>query len=698
MTTSGFVTPGRGVRRSDALPSSSAPSSSSSTPSSGRPDEVRLGTYRLVERIGEGGMGVVHLAVDGNGRAVAVKVLRDHVAGDPAARERLGREFASLSRVRHPGVAGVVDADLDGERPFLVTQYVRGRPLDEWITERGPLRGTELLVFARALATALDAIHAAGVVHRDLKPSNVLVRDAAPVVIDFGIAHIADESRLTRTGLVMGTPGFLAPELLDDDATEVGLATDWWGWAATIAFAATGRLPFGRGPVGAVYHRVARGEVDLAGVDPILAGLLRAALDPQAHLRPAHDEIVARLDRLEAGARGDFSGRRPGPDGSEGAPGDPSDAAPTRVFTVATPRPGPRPPSPAPTGHRDRVGRTGWFRAHGRDARERSSRDPGAPVRGDDGSRAPHGDGGTRPQPVVSPPTTAAPVVSTRTMPAVPAPEPRPGWAYARFRDPAAPVQAFGGAPTSVVGRESTPAPVDPHGPGRGWPDGPPGSAGPAAGGSHVVGSVPGQRPPGPSRRRRSRPVLAAGALLTVAAAASFPLLTLIAALGWGALARTVGDSARSVHLRRLERGRAVAGDVVRAAAASPLRLLGAAVTTLLLAAVQALVVVPALFAAEFALQAAGGVDIGPLSEGPLAVAAAVALLFAWWGPGGGGVRTGSRLVVTGLTPGPWTPWSVAALLLIAAAVLGVRTQGTAIDPSWWPMVGSPTEVWRLPW
>ncbi len=173
--------------------------------------EDRLGPYRLVHQLGEGGMGVVHLALDPTGRAVAIKVLRPHIAHDREARTRLAREVQTLARVQDARVAAVLDADTDGDRPYIVTRYVPGPPLDQVVADTGPLRGDALLRLGRGLSDALTAIHRAGVVHRDLKPANVLLLDGDPVVIDFGIAHVADDIRLTMTGLVMGTPGYLSP-------------------------------------------------------------------------------------------------------------------------------------------------------------------------------------------------------------------------------------------------------------------------------------------------------------------------------------------------------------------------------------------------------------------------------------------------------------------------------------------------------
>ena len=230
-------------------------------------------------------MGVVHLALDPRGRAVAIKVLRAHVAHDDDARRRLGREVDTLSRIRDDRVASVIDADVMGPRPYIVTRYVAGPALDEIVEELGPLAPDELLRLARGVAEAIRAIHACGVVHRDIKPGNVLLEDGEPVLIDFGIAHLQDDVRHTVGGLVMGTPGYLSPELVE--GAEITDATDWWGWAATITFAASGRPPFGRARMDAVLTRVRAGDVDLDGVDPRLVPLLRASLSPDPAPAPA---------------------------------------------------------------------------------------------------------------------------------------------------------------------------------------------------------------------------------------------------------------------------------------------------------------------------------------------------------------------------------------------------------------------------
>jgi serine/threonine protein kinase len=254
----------------------------------------RLGQYHLGMRIGEGGVGVVYLGLDDEGRAYAVKVLKPHVAGDPEARNRLAREVATLQRLRHPAIAEVLDADVTGPVPYLVTRYIPAPSLHQHVRQRGPLSAAELVQLGNGMGQALAAIHRAGVVHRDLKPANVLM-GADPVLIDFGVAHVLDDTRLTRTGMVMGTPGYLCPELIT--GAPVHTSADWWAWAATMAFAATGRAPFGEGRADIVLDRVRRGDADLDGVPDPLVDTLRRGLRPEPDRRPEPAELrVALLD------------------------------------------------------------------------------------------------------------------------------------------------------------------------------------------------------------------------------------------------------------------------------------------------------------------------------------------------------------------------------------------------------------------
>jgi serine/threonine protein kinase len=244
-----------------------------------------LGPYRLQERLGEGGMGVVHLALDPEGRLVAIKVLRSLMAQDVNARRRMIREVETMRRVRSPFVAEVVDADVTGEFPYIVTRYVRGTTLDDMVRRQGPLSAAGVQLLAHGLAEALAAIHAAGIVHRDLKPGNVILTDDRPVVIDFGIAQPAEATRLTQAGMVMGTPGYLAPEVIEGQPSSP--ASDIHSWGATVAYAATGRPPYGAGSFETIFFRVVSGRPDLTGVPGALVPLVSAALAKDPLRRPA---------------------------------------------------------------------------------------------------------------------------------------------------------------------------------------------------------------------------------------------------------------------------------------------------------------------------------------------------------------------------------------------------------------------------
>ncbi len=256
----------------------------------GPPAVRRFGRYELLERVGEGGMGVVWRALASDGRPVAVKVLRTHLAADPQVRRRFEREVSMLARIRGPHIAEVVEAEVGTDLPYLVTRFVDGPSLHDVVDGRGPLRGSELRTLALGLLDALECIHAAGVVHRDLKPGNVLLEDGEPRVIDFGIAQLTHDVRLTMTGMVFGTPGYLAPELLR--GAEPTPAVDVHAWGATVAFAATGRSPFGRGTLEAVALAVMQRQPDLGGVDRWLEPALAAALAKDPDERPTAAELT----------------------------------------------------------------------------------------------------------------------------------------------------------------------------------------------------------------------------------------------------------------------------------------------------------------------------------------------------------------------------------------------------------------------
>src|SRR5580692_3768038 len=253
----------------------------------------KIGPYRVIEKIGEGGMGVVYLGTDSDKRRVAVKVLGPAVSGDPSAKQRLAREVETMRRVRNRYVAEIVDADVDGPSPYIVTRYVPGRTLEDTVRQDGPLRGMALDSLAEGLAEALAAIHAAGVVHRDLKPGNVMLDRGQPVLIDFGIAHVQDATRLTKTGLVMGTPGYLAPEVIEGGSSSG--ASDVHSWGATVAYAATGRQPFGTGNFQTVFFRVLEGTPELNGIPARLLPCVTAALSTDPQSRPTARWLAGQL-------------------------------------------------------------------------------------------------------------------------------------------------------------------------------------------------------------------------------------------------------------------------------------------------------------------------------------------------------------------------------------------------------------------
>jgi serine/threonine protein kinase len=255
-------------------------------------DPSRVGGYRLVARLGAGGMGVVYLAETRDGQPVAVKVLRPELADNPEFRSRFGREVTALTRIQGMCTVRVIVADTEAPKPFLVTEYADGPSLSEYVDAYGPLDPQMLYGLATGLAEALAAIHAAGIVHRDLKPSNVLLTAAGPKVIDFGIAQALDTASLTRTGITVGSVGFMAPEQITGRA---GTAADIFTWAVTVAFAAGGKAPFGTGPSDAIMYRIMHADPDISAVPPGLRPLVEAALakDPQA--RPTAPQLLAEL-------------------------------------------------------------------------------------------------------------------------------------------------------------------------------------------------------------------------------------------------------------------------------------------------------------------------------------------------------------------------------------------------------------------
>ncbi|MFK3731480.1 serine/threonine-protein kinase [Streptomyces sp. NPDC088090] len=298
-------------------------------------DPARIGDHTLLGRLGAGGMGQVYLARTPDGGRVALKVIREEITGHPEALARFRREVATVRAVRSPHTARLVDASLDEAPYWLATEYVPGPTLRQAIGSQGPLGADACRRLFAELALALAGVHACGVTHRDLKPQNVILAAGGPRLIDFGIARGADDTALTRTGAAPGTPGFTAPEVLLRNETSP--AADVFALGATMAYAATGRPPFGDGPAEAVSYRAVHEEIDLPETvdgDDALGALIRACVAKDPRDRPGTAEVIARC-------------AAPG-----GAP-----LPPTRPDPVpAPPSAVPASPAPAPAPAR----RTGW--------------------------------------------------------------------------------------------------------------------------------------------------------------------------------------------------------------------------------------------------------------------------------------------------------------------------------------------------
>lgn len=252
-------------------------------------DARTLGPYRLTGRLGEGGQGVVYLGHAPDGSAVAVKVLHERWTTSERVKERFGKEVAAARRVAPFCVAQVLDANLSGAPPYIVTEYVDGPTLLQSVRADGPRSGPALHRLAVATATALAAIHEAGVVHRDFKPANVLLGSDGPRVIDFGIARTVDGAA-TQTGSAVGTPAYMAPEQFANGA--IGPAADVFAWGCVIAFAATGDAPFGSDSVAAVTQRVLYREPDLGALAGPLRDIVAACLVKNPSGRPQMRDIL----------------------------------------------------------------------------------------------------------------------------------------------------------------------------------------------------------------------------------------------------------------------------------------------------------------------------------------------------------------------------------------------------------------------
>jgi serine/threonine protein kinase len=256
-------------------------------------DPQLIGPYRVVRRLGSGGMGHVFLARSPGGRLLAIKVIRAELAGDLEFRTRFRREVAAARSVSGLFTAPVVDADTEAPVPWLATAYIAGSSLADTVTRHGPLPAASVLALAAGLAEGLLAIHSAGLVHRDLKPSNVLMADDGPRVIDFGISRAMEASTVTSTGMVVGSPGFMSPE--QAEGLEVGPPSDVFSLGAVLAFAATGEGPFGSGSSAALIYRLVHNPPDLDRAPHETRSLIERCLDKEPGRRPGPRQLLAEL-------------------------------------------------------------------------------------------------------------------------------------------------------------------------------------------------------------------------------------------------------------------------------------------------------------------------------------------------------------------------------------------------------------------
>jgi serine/threonine protein kinase len=300
-------------------------------------------------------MGVVYLGIGWDGSEVAVKVLRPELADDPEFRRRFRREVSALMRVKGLCTVRVIEADTESARPFMITEYAEGPSLAEYIDSYGLIGPDMLYGLATGLAEALTVIHAAGIVHRDFKPSNVILTDAGPKVIDFGIAQALDATSMTKTGMMVGSAGFMAPEQISG---RPGPPTDIFVWGVTVAYAATGQPPFGTGDTHAVLYRVMHGDPDISGVPDPLRSLVAAALTKDPDQRPTARQLLDQLTGISMAPMAPSPRVQDSPTQTvlantwpQTGPGSPSEASRSNGSLLLEPAPypgGPYPGTPPP--------------------------------------------------------------------------------------------------------------------------------------------------------------------------------------------------------------------------------------------------------------------------------------------------------------------------------------------------------------
>src|SRR5690606_15307279 len=255
-------------------------------------DPSAFGEYSVTGRLGKGGQGVVYLAEDASGDEYAVKVLNDQWSADADLRKRFEKEVRAAQRVASFCTAAIIDAQLDSDPPYVVSEFVPGKDLQETVAKGKTVRGAALQRLAVSTATALVAIHKAGIVHRDFKPGNVLLGPDGPRVIDFGIARVTD-STATMTNSIVGTPSYMAPEQIT--GKNITDKVDVFAWGCVMAFASTGNAPFGSDSVPAVVHRVVSAPPDISEVPEPLREIVADCLNKDPDKRPTAKQLLMRL-------------------------------------------------------------------------------------------------------------------------------------------------------------------------------------------------------------------------------------------------------------------------------------------------------------------------------------------------------------------------------------------------------------------
>ncbi|MER6946743.1 protein kinase [Nonomuraea sp. NPDC000554] len=279
-------------------------------------DPRTVGPYRLEGRLGVGGQGTVYMGRGGDGGLVAVKLLHPHLIADPREQQRFLREVKTAKQVAPFCTAQVLDLGFVGGRPYYVSEFVDGPSLQDAVRDSGPRAAAALQRLAVNTATALAAIHEAGVVHRDFKPGNVLLGPDGPVVIDFGIARAIDLSQSIVSSQAIGSPAYMAPEQIAGG--DIGPAADVFAWGATMVYAATGRLAFAGDSIPGTLHIILHGEPDLGGLEGALRALLEECLAKDPARRPTAAQVIERLRALPGPAW------RTGPVARSGGPAFPN--------------------------------------------------------------------------------------------------------------------------------------------------------------------------------------------------------------------------------------------------------------------------------------------------------------------------------------------------------------------------------------